>query len=294
MQVHTIDLLFQDTPGLIAAHLIESAGELALIETGPGSCHAALVKGLQALGAEPADVRKVFITHIHLDHAGAAGWWAQQGAQVYVHGRGAAHLIDPTRLIDSATRIYGAEMDRLWGAMLPAPAERVTVLADGEGVPLGAVTVQAWDTPGHARHHLAYGVGTVCFTGDVAGVRLASCDYLSVAAAPPQFEPGPYVASVEQLLGHGYEQLYLAHFGRVDDVAEHLQRYRQRIIEVHERVAAWHREGLPSDEIAQRYMTAEKAIALSSGSSEADWQRYELANSAAMCASGVALYCSKA
>ncbi len=294
MPIHTIDLYFQGTPGLIAAHLIESAGTLALVETGPGSCHAALIEGLGKLGVVPADVRHVFITHIHLDHAGGAGWWAQQGAQVYVHGRGAAHLIDPTKLIDSATRIYGTEMDRLWGAILPAPAERVTVLADGDAVSVGDEKVVAWDTPGHARHHLAFGMGDACFTGDVAGVRLAGCDYLSVAAAPPQFEPGPYVASVDRLLSLGYERLYLAHFGKVENVPEHLQRYRQRIIDVHECVANWWREGLPSEQIAQSYMAAEKAIAMGCGVSESDWQRYELANGSAMCASGIELYCRKA
>jgi glyoxylase-like metal-dependent hydrolase (beta-lactamase superfamily II) len=294
MKIHTIDLHFQGTPGLIAAYLIDSGGALALVETGPGSCHAALVNGLRGLGAEPADVRQVFVTHIHLDHAGGAGWWAQQGAQIYVHGRGAAHLIDPTKLIDSATRIYGANMDRLWGSILPAPADRVTVLADGDEVPIGAEKVVAWDTPGHARHHLVFSVGGACFTGDVAGVRLTGCGYLSVAAAPPQFEPEPYIASVERLLSHGYEALYLAHFGQVSEVEKHLRHYRQRITEVHERVASWRREGLPSERITQRYVDEEKAIALNHGVSEADWQRYELANGAAICASGVELYCSKA
>ncbi|MBL9143389.1 MAG: MBL fold metallo-hydrolase, partial [Verrucomicrobiaceae bacterium] len=128
MTIHPIDLRFRNTPGLIAAWLLKGATECALIETGPGSCHAALVNGLAAHGVTPADVHKVLVTHIHLDHAGGAGWWSQQGSQVFVHSRGAPHLIDPSKLIDSATRIYGDQMEILWGSMLPAPADRVTVL----------------------------------------------------------------------------------------------------------------------------------------------------------------------
>jgi glyoxylase-like metal-dependent hydrolase (beta-lactamase superfamily II) len=293
MKIQTIDLQFQGTPGLIAAHVIESGGELALVETGPGSCREALVNGLQALGISPAEVRKVFVTHIHLDHSGGVGWWAQQGSQVYVHGRGAAHLIDPTKLIDSATRIYGDDMQRLWGDILPAPAEQVTVLGEGDRVGIGDVTLEAWDTPGHARHHLAFKIENVCFTGDVAGVRLAGCDYLSVAAAPPQFEPGPYLESVRRLLGGHFDRLYLAHFGLVEDAENHLARYSQRITEVYERVDRARREGLSSEAIAQRYLSAEKALATGCGVSEADWLRYELANGSAMCASGVELYCNK-
>ena len=290
MTVHTIDLHFQNTPGIIAAYLLQSGGALALIETGPGSCHAALLQGLNKLGVAATDIRHVFLTHIHLDHAGGAGWWAQQGAQVYVHGKGAPHVIDPGKLIDSATRIYGDRMESLWGPILPAPAERVTVLQDGDKVTLGNVQIEAWDTPGHARHHLAYVVGDVCFTGDVAGVRLQGCDYLSVAAAPPQFESGPYIASVERLLSGGFSQLYLAHFGEVTDPQTHLQRYRQRIEAVHQQMASWMSEGSTGDTLAQRYTASEQAVA---ALSESDWNRYELANGTAMCASGIELFVTK-
>ncbi len=292
MKVHTIDLQFQGVPGIIASYLVEQDGELALIETGPGSCHAALIEGLRALGVAATDVRKVFVTHIHLDHAGGAGWWAQQGAQVYVHPNGAKHIVDPAKLIESATRIYGDRMDSLWGPILPAPAERVTLLRDNARIPLGDLAIQAWDTPGHAKHHHVYVIGDVCFTGDVAGVRLQGCDYLSVAAAPPQFEPGPYVASVDRLLAANFKTLYLAHYGEVNDPDNHLRRYRQRIEEVHALIAGWKNEGLGSDEIACRYAEHERAGA--SSLSEADWQRYEFANGTAMCATGIELYVTKA
>ncbi len=113
MKIHTIDLKFQGVEGLIAAFLIESGGELALIETGPASTLAVLREGIECLGFSVADVKKVLVTHIHLDHAGAAGWWTQQGATVYVHAKGARHLIDPSRLMGSA-RI---EMQRIFGPL---------------------------------------------------------------------------------------------------------------------------------------------------------------------------------
>ncbi|MDB6075286.1 MAG: Glyoxylase, beta-lactamase superfamily [Verrucomicrobiaceae bacterium] len=291
MTVQTLDLCFQDTPGIIAAHLIQSGDSLALIETGPGSCHTALLNSLNGLGVSPNDIKHVFLTHIHLDHAGGAGWWAQQGAQVYVHGKGAMHVIDPAKLIESATRIYGDRMESLWGPILPAPAEQVTILRDGEKVIIGDIEIEAWDTPGHARHHLAYVVNDVCFTGDVAGVRLQGCDYLSVAAAPPQFEPAPYMASVDRLLAANFSKLYLAHFGGVSDPKTHLERYRHAVDAVYQNVSGWMSQGLRGEELAKRYATSERLV---SRLDEAEWALYELANGTAMCAAGIELYVTKA
>lgn len=293
MDIHPIDLQFQGAPGLIAGWLLRSGSECALVETGPASCHEALVEGLAAQGINPGDIRKVFLTHIHLDHAGGAGWWARHGAQVYVHEKGAPHVIDPAKLIDSATRIYGDQMQTLWGQILPAPAERVTVLRDGDRVVVGEVEIEAWDTPGHARHHLAFIAGEACFTGDVAGVRLAGCDYLSVAAAPPQFEPEPYMASVRRLHAANLERLYLAHYGEVVDPNAHLKAYVERIREVYQRIAGWKQEGLGSQEIAQRYAQTEREVARAAGAGDADWQRYEIANGTAMCAAGIGLFVDK-
>lgn len=293
MRIHTLDLHFQDTPGLIAAYLVESAGELALIETGPGSTLPALRAALAESGHSEKDVRHVFVTHIHLDHAGAAGWWAGQGARVYCHENAARHLIDPSRLVDSARMIYQERMDTLWGEMLPAPAERVTVLRDGDRVRVGGVELVAWDTPGHARHHLAYLLGSACFTGDVAGMRLQGTNYLSVTAAPPQFEPGPYVASVDRLAAAGFDRLFLTHFGEVTDAAGHLAAYRKRIQDVHEAVRADCAAGLDAAQVRQRHHDREKALATSLGIQEDDWRRLEMSNGTAMCADGVRLCVEK-
>ncbi len=295
MRVHTLDLHFQDTPGLIAAYVIESHEGLVLIETGPGSTLPTLRAGLHALGFAEKDVRHVLVTHIHLDHAGAAGWWAQQGAQVYCHANAARHLMDPVKLIASARMVYQEQMDALWGPMLPAPADRVTILNDGDRLSLGAgMELIAWDTPGHARHHLAYLLGGSGFTGDVAGMRLQGSDYLSVTTAPPQFEPGPYMASVDRLAAAGLERLYLTHFGEVSDAAQHLARYRERIRDVHESVRADMAAGQDAAVVRANHAAREHALATSLGVSAADWQRLEMSNGTAMCADGIRLCIEKA
>lgn len=293
MRIHTLDLRFQGIPGLIASYLIESGGEYALIETGPGSTLETLSAAIRALGVDESAIKKVFVTHIHLDHAGAAGWFAQRGAIVYCHPNAARHLVDPSKLIDSARMVYGDLMDKLWGDMLPAPADRVVALQDMESVRLGEIEIIAWDTPGHARHHHAFIIGDVCFTGDVAGMRLENSRYLSVTAAPPQFDPVAYGQSLDRLLAANFMTLYLTHFGAVSDVEWHLSTYRQRVAEVYERVAADFQAGVSVEENRRNYALAEHAIAMQAGVSEELWRKGEDANVTSMCADGVRLYCEK-
>jgi len=293
MRIHLLDLQFQAIPGIIAAYLIESAGEFALVETGPGSTLPTLRAAIREAGVDETAIKKVFLTHIHLDHAGAAGWWAQQGAAVYCHPSAARHLIDPTRLFESARMVYGDQMDSLWGAMQPAPAENVKVLKDGERVTHGAIEITAWDTPGHARHHLVFVIGDICFTGDVAGMRLEGSPYISVTAAPPQFDPVAYVQSVDRLAAANFKTLYLTHYGPVHDAAAHLATYRQRVTDVYERVAAGFKEGLSVEENRNRYAAAEQEIAMQADVSPDLWLKGEGANLTAMCADGVRLYCEK-
>jgi glyoxylase-like metal-dependent hydrolase (beta-lactamase superfamily II) len=293
MRIHTLDLGFIGLPGLIASYLIESGGEFALIETGPGSTLKVLREAIRAAGVDESAIKKVFVTHIHLDHAGAAGWFAQNGATIYCHPNAARHLIDPSRLIDSARMVYGEQMDTLWGEMLPAPAERVVSLQDNERLKLGEVEIIAWDTPGHARHHHAFIIGDVCFTGDVAGMRLENSRYLSVTAAPPQFDPMAYTQSIDRLLAANFKALYLTHFGHVDDVEWHLTNYRRRVNEVYERVATDFRAGISAEENRRRYAVAEHEIAKQVGVSEELWRKGEDANLSSMCADGVRLYCER-
>lgn len=295
--IHTIDLGFQGVPGIIAAYLVECGGpenELALIETGPGSTLDTLRQGIRRLGFPLEAVRHIFVTHIHLDHAGAAGWFAQHhGARIYCHPNAARHLVDPAKLIDSARLVYGAAMDSLWGEMLPVPAENITILEDGESASIGALQITAWDTPGHARHHHAYSIGDVCFTGDVAGLRLEYSAYISVTAAPPQFDPPAYTASIARLKAANFAKLYLTHFGEITDVADHLENYRHRIGEVHQRIRDWVTAGHPLSEIRGLYEETERHAASLAGVAEPLWRRYQLGNPTSMCADGIHLCIEK-
>ncbi len=293
MKVHTIDLKFQNVEGVIAAFLIESNGELALIESGPGSTLGALRAGIEELGFSVADVSKVLVTHIHLDHAGAAGWFAGQGATVYVHPKGARHLIDPTRLMESASMVYGDRMDELWGEMLPIPADQVVILEDGDEVRVGDSVFVARDTPGHARHHHVFVCEDAVFAGDVAGVRLAGQDYISVASAPPQFDGEAYEKSINSLLAGNHAKLYLTHFGEVDDVRDHLERYRDAVKNAVTFVEGRLAEGADEDALQIIYEAFQMERAFQADVPPEDWRRYQVANPSAMCADGLRFYLEK-
>ena len=152
----TLDLNFQGMPGVIAAYLIPHAHGAILIESGPGSTIPTLVKTLAQHGISPNDITDVLLTHIHLDHAGASGWLAWQGARIHVHEVGAPHMIDPEKLLSSAKRIYQENMDRLWGEFLPVPEDKLQILQGNNNIEIEGLVFKALDTPGHAYHHMSY------------------------------------------------------------------------------------------------------------------------------------------
>ena len=191
-QVYTLDLNFQNCLKAIATYLIPYNGGLILIESGPGSTQVQLEKNLTDLEYDLKEITHIFLTHIHLDHAGAAGWLAERsGAKVYVHPRGAPHLLDPTRLLASAARIYQERMDELWGKFLPVPENQLVILNDGDEIQVGEYTLKALDNPGHANHHLTYIIDEICFSGDVGGVRIQNGNHRSIRLPmpPPEFHP---------------------------------------------------------------------------------------------------------
>jgi glyoxylase-like metal-dependent hydrolase (beta-lactamase superfamily II) len=214
VRIHTLDLEFF-RKGTIAAYLLESGSDLALVETGPDSTWPHLVAALGALGLKPADVRTVLVTHIHLDHAGAAWRMAKEGATVWVHPRGAPHLLDPSRLLASAKRIYRERMDELWGTLEPIPADRLRTTEDGATIPLGGAGIRVLETPGHAIHHNAYLVDGVAFTGDVGGVAIAGGPVLP-PTPPPDIDLPAWGRSIEQLRAARPDALYPTHFDRVE------------------------------------------------------------------------------
>lgn len=289
--IHTLDTHFQATENAIAVYLLVGTDGLVLVDTGSATTITQCAEQIQAMGFALSDVKHILITHIHLDHAGAAWWWAKMhGSQIYVHPQGVRHLSDPELLLASAGQVYGERMEELWGEVRPIPPEQITVLNDGDTVQLGNLSVTAWDTPGHARHHNTYLIGRIAFTGDVTGVRLPNSSFISLASAPPQFDPVAYDHSLTRLANASLSAIYPTHFGRIDDVADHIARY-QRIIQDS---AKWVRnqlaQGIDSATLQKRYADYERSRATIDGMTDELWQQYQCANPANISADGIALY----
>ncbi len=211
-----LDLHFQNTPQAVGAYLL-LGDRPALIETGPTSTLPHLLEGLREAGVDPSHLRAAAVTHIHLDHAGAAGALARllPHLEVYVHPVGAPHLADPTRLVASAGRLYGDALADLFGEVVPVPADRVHALADGAPVLLGSRTLVARDTPGHARHHHVYWdpASGDLFTGDVAGVVLPGSRYVRAPTPPPELDVPAWERSLALMRSLRPRRLLLTHFG---------------------------------------------------------------------------------
>lgn len=252
MGVHVLDTRQLGRRGIIASTAVESGAGLVLFDTGPESTFANVAQQLHEAGFAAKDVRHVFLSHIHFDHAGAAWRFAELGATVYVHPRGAPHLIDPTRLIDSATRIYGAEMEKLWGQFAPIPEQSVRVMQDMDVVRLGSFDVRAIATPGHASHHNIYQWEDNVFGGDVGGVRLGGGPPVP-PFVPPELHIESWQESIKKIRALDAKKLYLPHFGPVEGpVSAHLDALSGRI----DRWAAWFRDRIRAGHGEQQLTSA--------------------------------------
>jgi glyoxylase-like metal-dependent hydrolase (beta-lactamase superfamily II) len=218
----------------IAVYLIETTDGLAVVDPGPASCIEHLRQAVSDFGSSMTDLNHVLLTHIHLDHAGAVGTLARDNPRlhVHVHARGAPHLVDPTRLLDSARRIYGEQMDRLWGEFVAVPSDRLSVLGGGERLTIGGRSIRVAYTPGHAWHHVAYLDETsgMAFVGDVAGEGSQHGTPAIPAAPPPDIDLEAWRPSLDALAAWGPEALLLTHFGPARHIVAHLDTLWDRII----------------------------------------------------------------
>ncbi|MEX1158815.1 MAG: MBL fold metallo-hydrolase [Thermomicrobiales bacterium] len=266
-----IDLQFQGVPKVIAAYLLDTSDGLALIETGPTSTLKTLLDGVEALGRDVDDIRHLLVTHIHLDHAGAAGSliWRIPKARLYVHDIGAPHTIDPTNLVRSATRIYADQMDLLWGEVVPVPAGNVVAVSDGDTIEIGGRSLAVIYTPGHAAHHVAFRDTrhNVVFAGDVAGIRIPPSPDTLPPTPPPDIDIGLWHASVARLREIRPHRMLLTHFGVVNDVQDHLNLLDQRLDEWVDLVASLAGQGLDRDTIVERLISHVEAQMAASGTS---------------------------
>ncbi len=227
-----IDLNFRGSDRVIATAVLTGPDGVTLVDPGPTSCLPALEAGLRERGLTLRDVRALLLTHIHLDHAGAAGTIVERvpAIRVHVHERGAPHMVDPAKLLASATRLYGDQMDALWGAFLPVPAASVTVLQGGERLAVAGTTLQVAYTPGHAKHHVSYLDETtgVAYVGDTGGIRVIG-DYLIAPTPPPDIDLAAWRESLAVIDAWQPVSLFLTHFGAVTPAKAHLARFRETL-----------------------------------------------------------------
>jgi len=211
-----VDLNFLGRPHAIATGIISGPRGVGLVDPGPTPCLGALEAGLEAQGIHLADVTHLLLTHIHLDHAAATGTIVRRHPhiQVLVHERGATHMVDPKKLLDSATRLYGADMDRLWGEFLAVPASNVQRLQGGERVEVAGRTFDVAYTPGHAAHHVSYydPSSGLAFVGDTAGICIDG-GYIVPPTPPPDIDLEAWRASASRIEAWQPKTLFLTHFG---------------------------------------------------------------------------------
>jgi glyoxylase-like metal-dependent hydrolase (beta-lactamase superfamily II) len=222
---HVLDL-GHSGPGIVASYLLETDDGPALFDCGPTATIPHLKAGLAEHGLDLTDVRHLLLSHIHLDHAGAAGVLVRQSPwlQVHVSEVGAPHLIDPSRLDASARRLYGDAFDELWGELAPIPEENVHVVGDR------VLGLECFPTTGHAWHHVSYFAsdGTL-YAGDAAGVRLQGAQFVMPPCPPPEFDLEAWEATIQEIERRAPSRLALIHFGVVDDVQEHLAALRETL-----------------------------------------------------------------
>jgi glyoxylase-like metal-dependent hydrolase (beta-lactamase superfamily II) len=299
-----IDTLFQGAPGIIASFLLTGPAGLALVDVGSAASLSHLLAGIRATGHDPSEIQHILLTHVHLDHAGATGALLAHtpSARVYVHHIGAPHLINPDKLLASATRIYGDQMSQLWGDILPVPAERVIAIDDGSELRVGERSLRALYTPGHAIHHVAFHdpAHDVIFTGDIGGVRLEGISYVRPPTPPPDLNLEDWSASIERLRALRPRALYLPHFGEVaGDLDAHFDELRARLYAWGELMLQGMRAGRDDRELADDLAAASDPdvarSVCSSGSEERAWAvaRYELATNYSMSAQGYVRYYRK-
>jgi glyoxylase-like metal-dependent hydrolase (beta-lactamase superfamily II) len=231
--ITALDNLWMGRPRSIAAGLLESDGHRAIVDPGPGSTLETLHQQLQARGIGAGDLDAILLTHIHLDHAGATGALVRENPRlaVYVHRKGAPHVIDPSKLLSSAARLWPDKLQLLFGEVLPVPAENLRILEGGENLLFGARKLEVVYTPGHASHHVSYFDQTegVAFVGDTAGVRIEGNSFVMPATPPPDIDLSIWDTSFAAILERNPARLFLTHFGYSDSPSEHILLFRERL-----------------------------------------------------------------
>lgn len=273
--------------------MIETTDGPVLIETGPYSTFGHLQKLLATKGYQIGDVKHVFLTHIHLDHAGAAWAFANAGVMIYVHPLGQKHLHHPEKLWSSAKMIYQDKMEYLWGEMQGIPESQLRVVEQGEKFNIGGVEIIGWHTPGHAIHHIAWQIDDALFCGDVAGVRIGN-GIVVPPCPPPDIHIEDWQQSLDLIRNLNVKTFYLTHYGAFTDTEKHLNDLEKRLLDR----ANWMRPYFEAQQSPQAITPLFQAkvreeFIENGGISEEQIQQYESANPSWMSVAGLLRYWHK-
>ena len=253
-----IDLNFRGRPRVIASALLSGPDGVTIVDPGPTSCLPVLEQGLRDRGLTLRDVRALLLTHIHLDHAGAAGTIVERvpAVKVFVHDVGAPHMIDPAKLLASAARLHGDQMETLWGPFLPLPASSVRSLAGGERLDVAGTSIRVAYTPGHAKHHVCYldEATGMAYVGDTGGVRLGG-DFLLVPTPPPDIDLEKWHGSLDVIEEWRPVSLFLTHFGPVTPARAHLARVHEQLDAARAAIELSLKDGSTDEERVHAFVT---------------------------------------
>jgi glyoxylase-like metal-dependent hydrolase (beta-lactamase superfamily II) len=292
-----VDLNFLGRPEIIATAVLQGAAGVALLDPGPSTTLENLRERLRRKGIGFGDVRQVLLTHIHLDHAGGTGTLLRENPaiEVFVHERGAPHMIDPSKLMSSASRLYGADMERLWGEVLPVAADRVRVLKGGERVTAGGREMLVEYTPGHASHHVSYfdPASRIAFVGDTAGIRRGEGTYIMPPTPPPDIDLEGWRDSEARILAWDPDTLFLTHFGPHHGVRPHFQQLMARLGEWSGMVRRLLADASLSDDERERRFVDEAILDLRRVIGDAEAEQYSRAGRLDYSWQGLARYWRK-
>ena len=290
--VHVLDLNFLGIDHAIASFLIETSQGPVLIETGPHSTFESLEENVREKGFKLDEIKHVFLTHIHLDHAGAAWAMAEKGATIYLHPFGQKHMADPSKLMASAKMIYKEDMDRLWGRMNSIPEDQLRVVDHEETISIGDSSFTSLHTPGHARHHIAWMMGDILFSGDVAGVKIGDGPVVP-PCPPPDINLEDWNQSIDLVLEKNLSKIYLTHFDAIENIDQHLSDLKVILNDW----AYWIKEkwesGLSAEEITPEFSSYTADQLRQKGVNEHGVEQYEAANPSWMSVAGLIRYWKK-
>jgi len=292
-----ISLPFMGEEEIIGSYLLAGGNELVVIDPGPGSMIESLLDAIRQAGFNPQDVTHLLATHVHLDHAGAVGSLVKRmpKAQVYAHSKGVPHLLDTTKVVASATRIYGDRMQQLWGEIESTPADRLHTLEGGDVLTVAGHRLEVHYTPGHAIHHVVFfdvHSGDL-FAGDTAGVRLQGVDYVRPPTPPPDIDLEAWSNSIDTIKKLRPDVLYLGHFGATRNAIQHLGRLREQLLSWGDFVLGAMRDGKNEQEILDLLIAHTEPELQRVTDDPNAIKRYEIATNYAMTVQGYTRYWRK-